>query len=90
MKITVEIVQLSAEEYRARCPALPGCVVSGQSHEEVMAKANQAIDGYLASLDAVFPWEIRLVAQVSSGLPSTGTHWLVPRSKFADLSRKEA
>jgi len=66
MKITVEIVQLSAEEYHAGCPALPGCVVSGQSREEVMMKMNQAIDGYLASLDVVFPWEIQLVAQVSS------------------------
>jgi len=66
MKITVEIVEVSVQEYHARCPALPGCVVSGQSHEEVMVKMNQAIDGYLASLDVVFPWEIQLVAQVSS------------------------
>jgi predicted RNase H-like HicB family nuclease len=66
MKITVEIVQLSAKEYRARSLALPGCVVSGESREEVMAKANQAIDGYLASLDAMLSWEIRPISQVSS------------------------
>jgi len=39
-----------------------------------MVKMDQAIDGYLASLDAVFPWEIRLVAQVSSRPSPAGAH----------------
>jgi predicted RNase H-like HicB family nuclease len=77
MKITVEIVQLSAGEYHAGCPALPGCEVSGQSRKEVMTKMAKAIQGYLASLDAVFPWEIGLVPRISSRRPMAGTYRVV-------------
>ena len=58
MKLTVKVVRLSANSYRAWCPALPGCVVYGQSEYEAKVRVRRAIDGYLASLDVVLPTEL--------------------------------
>lgn len=55
MKIVVKISRESGERFRAWCPALPGCVVCGRSREEAIAKLEQAVCGYVASLDAVMP-----------------------------------
>ena len=41
-----------AEEggYIAVCPALPGCVTQGESVEDALALAKDAIEGYIQSL----------------------------------------
>ncbi|MCR4397699.1 MAG: type II toxin-antitoxin system HicB family antitoxin [Firmicutes bacterium] len=41
-----------AEEggYIASVPALPGCVTQGETREEALAMAQDAIEGYVASL----------------------------------------
>ena len=55
MKLVVRIMQECDGRYRAWCPALPGCVVRGSSREEVTRKMQEAIGGYLASLNVVIP-----------------------------------
>ncbi|MCY0879651.1 MAG: type II toxin-antitoxin system HicB family antitoxin [Firmicutes bacterium] len=47
-----------AEEggFIARVPALPGCVTEGDTREEALAMARDAIRGYLASLKKHGEW----------------------------------
>ncbi len=35
----------------AECPSLPGCVSQGQSREEAIANAREAINGYVQVLE---------------------------------------
>lgn len=35
----------------AECPSLPGCVPQGQSREEAIANAREAINGYVQVLE---------------------------------------
>ncbi len=65
MKLVVKISREVGGAYRASCPALPGCVVWGQSREEAKTKINQAIEGYLASLNVALPRELARLADVS-------------------------
>ncbi len=58
MKLTVKLARITNNRFKAWCPALPGCVVFGQSEDEAKNKIRQAIDGYLASLDTVLPTEL--------------------------------
>ena len=51
MKFTVVIVEdLEEGGYNATVPALPGCRTSGESIEEALHNAHDAIGGYIASL----------------------------------------
>ena len=36
----------------AECPSLPGCVSQGATKEEAIANVRQAIQGYIAALEA--------------------------------------
>jgi predicted RNase H-like HicB family nuclease len=64
MKLVVKIFAESAESYCAKCPALPGCVVRGRSCEEVQARIEEAVRGYLASMDGVPTCQLELTTEV--------------------------
>ncbi len=51
MKLVIRITQCDCGGYRAQCPALPGCFARGRSPQEAREKIEEAIVGYLASLD---------------------------------------
>ena len=51
MRIVIEILEVSAGVYRARCPTLPGCAVVGCSAEDARSRMASAVAGYLASFD---------------------------------------
>lgn len=36
----------------AECPSLPGCVSQGRTREEAIANIKEAIEGYIAALQA--------------------------------------
>ena len=59
MRITVEIGRSEHGGYRASCPALPGCTVLGQSHKDATDRINEAVRGYLASLNVALPSEAK-------------------------------
>jgi predicted RNase H-like HicB family nuclease len=40
------------ERYNVRAPALPGCLTYGESLEDALANAREAIAGYVESLEA--------------------------------------
>ena len=52
MDVEVEMEIVAEGLIRARCPALPGCVVLATSHEEALAEVSCAIECYVASLNA--------------------------------------
>ncbi|KPK86006.1 MAG: hypothetical protein AMJ81_02235 [Phycisphaerae bacterium SM23_33] len=64
MRMVVMITRRASGEYRASCPALPGCVVSGPSPEEAERRMVQAVRGYLANLDVPPPRKLALHAHV--------------------------
>lgn len=55
MKIAVRILKDSDGYYRAWAPALPGCFAYGPSEEDAQRKLEEAIRGYLSSLDTQVP-----------------------------------
>ena len=58
MKLMVHFARQPNQVVRASCPALPGCVVYGQSRSEATARLRTAIDGYLSHLETVLPKEL--------------------------------
>ena len=50
MKLCVRITQTDEGEYRAICPALPGCVSRGHTREEAEFRLDEAIRGYIAAM----------------------------------------
>lgn len=54
MKLIVK-VQQSQGKFRAWCPALPGCRAHGESHDHARKQLEEAIRGYLASLNVAPP-----------------------------------
>jgi|GEM_PF-1212412 len=58
MQLVVKIAPHEGFGYRAWCPALPGCYVFAQTHEEAKARIHEAVAGYLASLDVSLPREL--------------------------------
>lgn len=51
-RFTVILEQEDEGGYHAFCPALKGCHTSGDTVEEAMANAREAIEAYLESLHA--------------------------------------
>lgn len=51
MRIAVNIWTTAEGGFKAQCPALPGCMASGRSNEEAAGAIEQAVRGYLASLN---------------------------------------
>jgi len=50
MKLAIKITQV-ADGCRASCPSLPGCVSQGRDQDEAVARVEEMIRGYLASMD---------------------------------------
>ncbi len=57
MKIGIRIIR-NGEGYTATCPSLPGCKCRGKTKEEVQGKLDEAIKGYIASLDTCVPRDL--------------------------------
>jgi hypothetical protein len=59
-------------EYRAWCPALPGCAVYGRSRHEAQIRVLQAVRGYLAHLDVALPRELARLTRLAPGRGARG------------------
>lgn len=51
MKYRVLIEQDESGWFIAECPSLPGCISQGETRSEALANIQDAITGYLASLE---------------------------------------
>jgi len=58
MKLLIKISREEDGTYRAWCPALPGCVAHGSSRQEAADSIDEAVDGYLASLNVAIPAQV--------------------------------
>ena len=51
MEFTVILEECEEGGYTVTCPALPGCVTEGDSYEEALQNAKEAIAGYLEAME---------------------------------------
>lgn len=63
MNISIKIARDADGRYRAWVPTLPGCVVYGLTHDEVRDRIEQAICGYVASLNVATPRQVNPMLQ---------------------------
>ena len=70
MKYRVYLEQDEDGVFVASCPALPGCVSQGETRQEATENIQEAIEGYLKSLnkhgDAVPPGILEEIIEVAS------------------------
>jgi len=55
MQLAVNVRQEENGKCIAWCEALPGCTARGDDQQQAIAKIEQAIQGYLASLNVAAP-----------------------------------
>jgi len=65
MRPAIKISRSADGSFRACCPSLPGCTVCARSRQEAEKKINQAVVGYLASLNVALPRELARLADLS-------------------------
>ncbi len=63
MKLCVRIRKDEQGTFRGSCPSLPGCVASGQTEVQARQKLEEAIRGYLASVNNFVPEQIQEVLE---------------------------
>ncbi len=61
MKLCVRIYKDMGGAFTASCPSLPGCICRGQTEQQAKAKLEEAIQGYLASVNNFVPENIQEV-----------------------------
>ena len=64
MKVLTKLIRRPDGQYRAWCPALPGCTINADSQQEAQDKIERAVRGYLASLDVALPRELERMAHI--------------------------
>ena len=63
MKLCIRIRKNDRGEFLALCPALPGCVSSGSTEFQAKKNLEEAIQGYLASLNNFVPDKIQKILE---------------------------
>jgi len=66
MKLCVRVRRNARGGFIAACPSLPGCVSCGDTEQQARDNIEQAIRGYLASLNNFEPPQIRQVVEYAS------------------------
>ncbi len=63
MRLCVRIRQNERGRYVASCPSLPGCVSAGVTEQQAKDNLEEAIRGYLASVNNFVPHDIDKVLE---------------------------
>jgi predicted RNase H-like HicB family nuclease len=58
MEFTVILEECEEGGYTVTCPALPGCVTEGDTYEEALQNAREAIAGYLEAMEKQARWKV--------------------------------
>ena len=66
MKLYVKIWRNDSGEYVAACPSLPGCITTGRTSEEAKERLEDAIRGYLASVNKFVPARLHEMLEYSN------------------------
>jgi predicted RNase H-like HicB family nuclease len=70
MQMAIRIAKRPDGSFSAWCPALPGCVVCARTKEAAQSRIQDAVAGYLSSLDVALPRELetRLQAEMQPAM----------------------
>jgi len=63
MRLCVRIRPNEQGGFTAICPSLPGCTSSGQTEQQAKTKLEEAIRGYLASVNNFVPAQLDKVLE---------------------------
>ncbi len=63
MRLYVRILRNEQGGFTASCPSLPGCVSTGQTEQQAKIKLEEAIRGYLASINNFVPAQLDKVLE---------------------------
>jgi len=63
MRLCVRIQRNEHGGFTASCPSLPGCVSTGQTHQQAKQRLEEAIRGYLASVGNFVPAQLDKVLE---------------------------
>ena len=63
MRLCVRIKPNEQGGFTAICPSLPGCVSTGQTEQQAKNKLEEAIRGYLASVNNFVPAQLDKVLE---------------------------
>ena len=63
MQLAIKVTGSVDQGFRAWCPALPGCHVCAQSKDQAWERIQEAVQGYLSSLDVALPRELGRIFQ---------------------------
>ncbi len=66
MKLCVRLRRNERGRFIASCPSLPGCVSSGLTEQQARENLQDAIQGYLASVNEFVPERIQEVLEYQS------------------------
>lgn len=66
MKLCIKVRRNDAGEFIAVCLSLPGCVSSGQTARQARENLEEAIRGYLASVNNFVPTHIHEMLEYQS------------------------
>lgn len=66
MKLCIKIRKHEQSGFVASCPSLPGCVMRGQTEEQAKERIEEAIRGYLASVNDFVPEQIQEVLEMQT------------------------
>ncbi len=66
MRLCVRLRRSERGRFIASCPSLPGCVSSGQTEQQARDNLQEAILGYLASVNDFVPERIQEVLEYQS------------------------
>jgi predicted RNase H-like HicB family nuclease len=59
MRLPIRIRNDARGQFVASCEALPGCSARAESYEQAVDRLEQAIHGYLASLNVATPKDLK-------------------------------
>ena len=69
LKFTIQIERNEEGSYTVTVPSLPGCITEGDTWEEAIANAREAIAGYIEALKALgkaIPIEVPVEVEVEA------------------------
>ena len=72
MKLAIRIAKCP-DGYAAWCPALPGCAVRAGTERQAKDRIQDAVAGYLSSLDVALPRELGRKVRFEASLAMAGT-----------------
>lgn len=66
MKLCIKVRRNDLGEFTATCPSLPGCITTGGTAQQAKKNLEEAIRGYLASVNNFVPARLQTTLEYQS------------------------